>query len=51
MSTLQKSAAQIHAGALHLKVHFCATLEEGREWLAASQSPHSEGTRKGPGDK
>ena len=51
MSTLQKSAAQIHAGAIHLKVHFPATLEEGKDWLVSSQSSHSEGMRQGPGDK
>ncbi len=33
MNTLQKSAAQVHATAIHLNTHYAATMEEGKEWL------------------
>ena len=33
MTTLQRSAAQVHAKTMHLDVYYCAKLEEGRDWL------------------
>ncbi len=52
MTSLQKSAAQVHATAIHLNAHYASTVEEAREWLvAASQNPHSKGLGGGPGDK
>ena len=43
MSTLQKSTAQLHARSIHLNVHFCATLEEGKEWLVSEAKQRGQG--------
>jgi hypothetical protein len=33
MSPIQRSTADLIARGMHLNVHFCNTLEEGKEWL------------------
>ncbi len=33
MSPIQNSTAELIARGMHLNVHFCKTLEEGKEWL------------------
>lgn len=35
MTGLAKSAAETHTRAFGMKVHFCATLEEAKEWLVS----------------
>ncbi len=34
MTPIQRSTAELVARGIRLKVHFCATLEEGKDWLA-----------------
>ncbi len=33
MTPIQRSTAELIARGMHLNVHFCNTLEEGKEWL------------------
>lgn len=33
MTPIQRSTAELIARGMHLNVHFCKTLEEGKEWL------------------
>jgi hypothetical protein len=33
LTALQKSTAELVARGIHLNMHFCQTLEEGKEWL------------------
>jgi hypothetical protein len=43
MTGLLKSTAQLHVRAMGVHAHFCATVEEGREWLIQEDEKRRKG--------
>ncbi len=40
MNSIQRTTAELVARGMHLNVHFCATLDEGKEWLVQEDDKH-----------